>query len=257
MPNERVFSGQVEPQGRGEEPFYYFTRVYLLFLQGLFNALPEGSYRWSADEGLTEIAITDQVPIPRETIEKRPALVTMRGPGQFANLSLDQMRSINLRTGAKERTDLVSCTMTINAIAKNGVEAQRIAWIVMRHLRTFKTMLQRVGGMHKVGDEISIGPESAPGSMVGGEADPSWVMVSVYSPFFFQWTEIDEPSNASLFSSVEATLKSALLPLGQAHPGGMRTYGAQVSPPTIRGRIIDTQEARNLRVGVITQKVKT
>src|SRR5262245_45332006 len=111
MPSEQNMSGLVEPHGRGEETLYHFTRIYLLFVQGLFRQFPEGSYRWSDDEKLSEIVITDQVPIPRDRIEQRPSIVAMRGPAQFANLSLDQMRKVNARTGEKERTDLMACTM--------------------------------------------------------------------------------------------------------------------------------------------------
>lgn len=256
MPNERVQSGLVEPQGRGEEPLYYRTRVYLLFLQGLFEDFPEGSYKWSNDEELTEIAITDQAPIPRQVIERRPAIVTMRGPAQFANLTLDQMRKIDTRTGAKERTDIVACTMTVNCIAKLGVEAQRIGWIVMRHLRTFKGMIQKYGNITKVGDEVTIGPESPPGAMVSGEVDPAWSMVTVHSPFFFQWTEVDTPNSVRL-RGIELRLQSAMLPLATTDTQAAAEYRAALSPPSIRGRVLATPETGHLRVGNITQKVKT
>lgn len=227
-------SGLVEPQGRGEEPLFYFTRVYLLFLQGLFQQFPEGSYRWSDDEKLSEIAITDQVPIPKDRIEERPHIVTMRGPIQFGNLTLDNMQALDPKTGSKRRTDLIACTMSLNAIAKNGVEAQRIAWIIMRHLRGLKSVLQRTGGFHKIGDEISMGPESPPGAMVAGEADPEWVMVTVQSPFFFQWTDIDTPLDAPRLRAIEMHLTTTL---GYEGP---RDSSGRINPPTIRGRVIGT-----------------
>lgn len=237
MPSEQVTPGLVEPQGLGEDPLLYFTRVYLLFLQGLFKSFPEGSYRWSDDEKLSEISITDQAPIPRDRIEQRPAIVAMRGPAQFGNLTLDQVRKVDTRTGAKERTDLVACTMTLNCIAKMGPEAQRIGWIVMRHLRSLKEMIHQAG-VHKVGDEVSIGPESPPGSMVQGESDSEWAMVTVFSPFFFQWTEITTPADAPRFRHIEMHIRAGL-----AHPAAVTTAAAQevrefLSPPTIRGRPI-------------------
>ncbi len=237
MSNDRTASGLVEPQGLGEEPLFYFTRVYLLFMQGLFKQLPEGSYRWSDDDALTEIAITDQVPIPRDNIEQRPHVVTMRGPAQFANLTLDQMQSLNLRTGEKRRTDLVACTMSVNCIAKNGIEAQRIAWIVARHLRGLKILLQRAG-FHKIGDEVSIGPESPPGAMVAGDSEPDWVMVTVHSPFFFQWTDIDAPLDAIALRSVETHMHTVLAPASSTSTAGAQELRALLSPPTIRGRVI-------------------
>src|SRR3954463_8520027 len=207
MSAEAQAPGLPDPVGRGEEPLYHYTRIYLLFLQGLFKQFATGNYRWSDDETLSEIAITDQVPIPKDVIEKRPAIVTMRGPAQFANLSLDQMRKVNARTGMKERTDLIGCTMSLNCIAKQGVEAQRIGWIVMRHLRTFKEMIQRTG-FHKIADELSMSPESPPGALIAGEGDPEAVMVTVYSPFFVQWTEEVTPLYAPIAQVIQAHLRA-------------------------------------------------
>lgn len=256
MPNEQVASGLVEPQGLGEEPLYYFTRVYLLFLQGLFSQFPEGSYRWSEDEKLSQISITDQVPIPRERVDQIPAIVTMRGPANFASLSLDQMRDTNLRTGEKVRSDLVSATMSLNCLAKNDVEVQRIAWIVARHLRTFKTTLQRTG-MHKVGDEIQVGPISPPGALVAGEAEPELFLVTVYSPFHFMWKESVVPLNTPLLRGIEARLQSALLPQAATTTEGRVEARAALRPPGIRGQVINQPTLTHERLGNVTQTVKT
>lgn len=257
MSSEQITPGLVEPQGRGEEPLYFFTRVYLLFLQGLFRQFPEGSYRWSDDEKLTELAITDQAPIPRDRIEQRPHIITMRGPAQFGRLTLDQMQDVNAHTGMKRRTDLVACTMTLACIAKLGPEAQRIAWIVMTHLRRFKELLQRAG-MHQVGEDVSISPESPPGSMVEGESDSEFVMVTVNSPFFFQWTEEVTPADALKLRAIEVHMKSALLPAAGTTTQGSVELRAALSTPTIRGRVIKPVPAvGHQRVGEIEQTVKT
>lgn len=252
--NDQVASGLVEPQGLGEEPLYFCTRIFLTFLQGLFEQMPTGSYRWSEDEKLSEIAITDQVPIPRERVDQKPQLVTMRGPAQFANLSLDQLRSLNPRTGEKERTDLVSCTMTINAIARNGIECQRLAWTAARYLRTFKTMIQR-HGLHKIGDEISIGPESPPGAFVS-EPDPEFVMISVYAPFHFQWTETVRPLDAPLLRSMEARISTAMLPAAATTTEGSIEARVAFRTPSIRGRVLNQPDVGRQRVGAITTTVK-
>jgi hypothetical protein len=252
--NDQVASGLVEPQGFGEQPLVYTTRVFLTFLQGLFEQFPEGSYRWSEDERLSEIAITDQVPIPKNRVEQKPQIVTMRGPAQFANLSLDQMRTVNSRTGEKERTDLVSCTMTINVIAKNDVECDRIAWIVMRHIRTFKVMIQR-HGLHKIGDDLMISPPSPPGAFVE-EADPAFVLISVQSPFYFQWTERVRPLDAPLLRSMEARLQSALLPLAATTTAGSVEARAAYSVPPPQGRVINQPSLGRQHVGVITQTTR-
>lgn len=255
MSNEQVASGLVEPQGRGEEPLYHFTRVFLLFLRGLFEQFPEGSFKFSEDEKLSELAIHDQVPIPKERVEQKPQIITMRGPAQFANMTLDQMRTLDIRTGEKERTDLVNCTMTINVIAKNGVEAQRIAWIVMDNIREFKVLLQRAG-MHKVGDDVQMSPESPPGTFLT-ESDPEYVMISVFCPFFFQWTKKSRPLNSPLLRAIEAKLESALLPAAATTTAGSVEARVALRTPTIRGRAINQPDVGHQRVGEVTQTVKT
>lgn len=255
MPNERNMSGLVEPQGRGEEPLYFFTRIYLLFLQGLFKQFPEGSYRWSDDENVSEISILNQVPIPKDRIEQRPAIITMRGPAQFANLTLDQMRTVDTRTGAKTRTDLVACTMTLNCIAKLAPEAQRIAWIVLSNLRRFKELLQRTGGFHKIGDEVSIGGESPPGAFVSPEADTEFVMVSVQSPFFFQWTETVTPLDTVVLEHIELHLRAGLPDPASVTTQASVEFREKVGTPTIRGRAIGLPTGYTSHP--IDQKVKT
>jgi hypothetical protein len=224
MSAERIGAGQPQPQGRGEDPLFHFTRIFLLFLQGLFKQFEAGDYRWSEDPQLSEISITDQIPVPRDIIEKRPAIVTMRGPAQFSNLSHDQMRTVDDRTGMKERSDLVACTMSINCIAKQGLEAQRLGWIVFSNVRNFKTLLQRAG-LHKVGDEVSIGPESAPGSLVAPEPDTLMSMVTVQVPCFFQWTVRMTPLDAVNLREIEMHM--------DVQPVYAKT---ELRPPTVRGK---------------------
>jgi hypothetical protein len=256
MSNDQVASGLVEPQGLAEEPLFYFTRVYLLFLQGLFEQFETGSYRWSSDEKLSEIQITADVPIPRENVEKIPAIVVLRGPAQAAGLSLDQMRDVNIRTGEKIRSDLWSATMSLNCLAKNDVEAQRISWIVARHIRTFKTTLQRCG-FHKVGDELQVGPVSPPGSLVSGEAEPELFLVTVFSPFHFMWKESVVPLNTPLLRGIEARLQSALLPQAATTTEGRVEARAYLRPAGIGGRVINQPSLGHERVGNVSQTVKT
>lgn len=255
MSNDQVASGLVEPQGLGEEPLYYFTRVYLLFLQGLFEHFPSGSYRWSPDEKLTQVSIVAEVPIPRENVDKIPTIVVQRGSSEFANLSLDQVRELNIRTGAKTRADLVSQTMSVHCLAKNDVEAQRLAWIVASHLRTFKTSLQRCG-MHKIGDQLQVGPISPPGSLVSGEAEPEIFVVTVFSPFHFMWKSSDTPLNTKLLRGIQTRLETAFLPQAATTTAGRVEARAALRPPGLGGRVINQPQLGHIELS-IGQTVKT
>lgn len=216
----------------GDEPLDFHLRAYLVFVQGLFAQMPTGSWKWSKDEKLTEISITSDAPFPRTRVEARPAIVVMRGQAQYANMSLDNMRSVDWKTGKKERTDLVACTMSLVCVAKLDTEAQKIGWILMRHLRTFKSMLQRYGRFHKIGDEISISPNAPPtGAVIQGEGDTEFTMCTVQSPFYFQWTETVEQTDASMAREIDAHLSASLAPPD--------TTGARqktvLRRPTVRG----------------------
>lgn len=226
-----------DPQGLGEDPYLYFTKVYLTYLQGLFRQQPSGGWRWSESQEDTEIMITDQAPIPSDRIEQRPAIVTMRGPSQFAGMTLDQLRSVDRRTGTREHTDLVTCTMTLNCISKNGLEAQRLGWFVQRHIgiANGKRLLQRYG-IFKVYDNIGCSGETPPGSLVAPEPTPEMSMTVVTSPFAFQWTERVTPLDAPTFEAAELHMQASLhpLPLEQELTKNreIETYHKQ---PTIRG----------------------
>lgn len=264
MPADRsAIPALSHPKGVGEDPLTHYTRVYLLFLQGLFAQFQsgQGCFYWSSDVNDTEISILDQAPIPRDRLEQRPALITMRGPAQFANLTLDQLRDINMMTGERSHTDLISCTMSINCLAKNGLEAQRIAWIVMRHIRIFKRLLQRNGGFHLVGQMVSIGPESPPGAMVEPDPDPSVVMVTVHSPFFFQWNEIIRPTNASLVNSISAHMTTNLMSADATGAGAIRPAGSVAEGIKSDGTVEGSEDVGaygvNAGLGAVRSKIPT
>ncbi len=227
-----------DPQGLGEDPYLYFTKVYLLYLQGLFRQFNPGSWRWSESEQDTEVMITDQAPVPRDRIEQRPALVTMRGPAQFAGMTLDQLRSVDRKTGTREHTDMVACTMTINCIAKSGLEAQRLAWIVQRHIgiANGKRLLQR-HGIFKISDNIACSGETPPGALVAPEPTPEMVNVCVTSPFFFQWTERVTLLDSPTFEAADVYMHSNLHPLPLENSELTKNREAEVysKRPTIRG----------------------
>ena len=237
MASELAPAGTPEPQNLGNDPLLYFTRVYLGFLQGLFAQMPAGSYHWTEDIEQTEIVITDQAPYEISKNSWRPGIVTMRGPSQFANLALDQLLSVDSRTGKKTRADLVSTTMAINVIAKVGLECQRLAWNIARLIRQFKTLIQRFG-MHKVGDELTVGPETPPGALVANEGDSEAVMVTVHSPFHFKYADSIVPETAPLMAHITKSLNLGLLqPTADQELRELR-----LKPPTMRGQLLNPEE---------------
>lgn len=185
----------------GEEPMMWATYLLVRFLQGLFNHMPQGAYRWEPDAKTTEITVSDQATVKSEVVAKRPAILVMRGPCQFANLGLDQLLAMNLLTGERYHTDLISGTFTLQCVSKHGPEAQHVAWLAMRGIREYKRLMQKYWvineddgtqsatfGFHKIGDQLSVGGETAPGSVVPGGGDHTYILVPIQVPFFLQWT---------------------------------------------------------------------
>lgn len=221
--SERVPQGVPQPQGVGEDPLTHYTRVFVRFLQVLFTSFEKGAYHWDLDEKSSDIIISDQATIRKEEVEKRPAILVSRGPLALTNIAMDQFAgpilqrdpktgqpyfkpNIDHQSGARRHTDLSSCTMTYNCLSREGLEAQRIAWICGYFTRALKRTLMKAG-MHRVGEEISFGSESSPGSIV--QPDPNEiVMVSVGVPFYFQDSWSVEPVDKLLLKHVELALRS-------------------------------------------------
>lgn len=220
----KVSSGIPQPQGQGEDPLLHYTKVFARFLQAVFATFDRGSYQWSIDPALTDITITDQATVARDSVEKRPAIILTRGPASFGNIALDQFAgpgplpapggdmkypNIDYDTGTKRYTDLVACTMTYNCLSKEGLEAQRIAWISMMATRRLKRSLM-AAGMHRVGEEIQVSSESSPGAIVQPESDNEITMVSVSVPFYFQDYWSIGPVDKKLLKHIDLALTSSL-----------------------------------------------
>jgi hypothetical protein len=166
------------------------------------------------------------------------------------------MRSLNIHTGEKVRADLWSATMSINCIAKNDVEAQRLAWIVADAIHDFKVTIQRCG-FHKIGDDLQIGPISPPGSIVSGEAEPDLYLVTVFSPFHFMWQKSVTPLHSKLLRGIEARLQTAFLPQAATTTAGRVEARASLRPPSIGGRPINQPSLGPERLGNVSMTVKT
>lgn len=225
---ERVNKGSLDQQGVGEDPLYYYSHVFANFLQTVFGNFDKGHNHWSSDEQATEIIITDQAPIGREVVERRPAIILAMGPAGSANTSIDQLFSVDTLKDRKVHTDLMSSTMTLNCLAKEGLEARRIAWQCFRFVRAFKRQLMKTG-MHRVAEEMQIGAESAPGAIIAPEVGSEIVMVSTTIPFYFQDFWAVEPADKNLLKQVVIAVTSQL-----NYPAD----GTNIKAPSMRGKEI-------------------
>jgi hypothetical protein len=246
-----VPSGVPQPQGVGEDPLTHFTRVFVRFLQVLFETFEKGAYHWDVDDKNSDITITDQATISKEVIAKRPAILVTRGPMALTNIAMDQFAgpikqknsagqpisrpNLDHKSGNRMHTDLSSCTMTYNCLSREGLEAQRIAWITGYFTRALKRTLMKAG-IHRVGEEIQFGSESAPGSIVQPDANEI-VMVSVSVPFYFQDSWSVEPVDKLLLKHVEVALRSGV---------DDAPYPVPINGPSIYGQVLGVEKVLSL-----------
>lgn len=234
-------SGQPQPQAVGEDPLFHYTKVFVRFLQVVFHSFEKGSYRWEPDMEFTDIVISDQGMVGREVVEKRPAIACMRGPTQWLNVSMDQFKEFDFSNGKRTHTDLVASVMIYNCIAREGLEAQRLAWIAGYATRVLKRNLLRAG-LHRVGENVDYGPESPAENVVPDTKGLSLVQVSV--PFFFQDTYGVAPIDNLLLKDIDLRLTSEAVSQPTEQPA--------LRPPAIGGRVLTSKKVFSL-----TQRVQS
>lgn len=233
-----------------ENPLLHATRLCLSFLQGLFAQAPDGHFRWVDDTERTEIIITDESPLQSETINKRPAIVTVRSPMAFAGIALEQLQSMSIRTGERIHTDMIAGHMTFNCLSSRKVEAEQLGWLVGRHLWILHRIFLQAG-FHKFGERIQILAASPAEAIVHGDSKGEILNVPVVVPIFFQWTEKITPLNLLVLQGVEARMtinmvapiKNAIVQADSTPDGSRAIPGTKIDlqrgrvrPPHIKGR---------------------
>lgn len=233
------------------------------FLQVLFGTFEKGAYHWELDEKNTDIVITDQATVNQEVVEKRPAIIVALGPLAMNNVAIDQFAgpvmeknaagqvkfepNLNSVTGARRHTDLISASITYNCLSREGPEARRIAWIAGYFTRTLKRTLMKAG-LHRVGEEIQFGAESAPGSLVSPDSNEI-VMVSVSVPFYAQNTWTVAPVDKTLLQHVEFALRSEAKETSN--------QASVIREPSIYGRTVQIEKVTSLNSRVSVGPIKT
>lgn len=177
------------------DPLYHANRVLIGFIQGLFKSLPGGRYSWSEDPEQTEILITDAAPITSEVLTARPCIVTVRGQAQYANVTMNSMDYVDPATQTRSYRDVISSSVTVNCVSRNGVESSRLAWFVASHVKALRHLLHREGPFVRIGHDVAVMGEMPPGALLQDPSDVGAVNVPVIIQFVIahRW-EVREPS---------------------------------------------------------------
>jgi len=171
-----------------QDPLLYCQRLYTKYLQGLFNFMPAGHWRWDPDQEITEIVIRGEAPLDMRTVGKKPAITVVMGPASFQGLGIDNLLYQDFATDTKVHTDLMSGNLVVYCLAESDTIAMRLAHIVQHYTRAERQLLEQPGGFFAIArPSPTVNTPSPPGGLVSG--DPmGLIMVQVNIPFQFQWT---------------------------------------------------------------------
>ena len=169
-----------------DDAIHKATRAWLIWLQGLFRTRPSGHHRWDPNMDQTEIVITDQNPDKIEKSNIRPVIATARGPATWAGTSMGQSIQHDLASPRTTYTDIIGTSMTLSIVAREGLEAQNIAYFIFRMIPVFKSSIMRLGDIHAISSNITLTQENQQGSVVPGSSSPEWKMIQVIIPFYIQ-----------------------------------------------------------------------
>lgn len=185
------------------DPVYQRVRTLIGFVQGLFNALPDGRYRWSPDPERTEITVTGAYPLQAAAVNARPAIVIMAGQTSYANIGIGNFDGISDHGNMIYR-DVIASTAIINCLARTGPEASSLAWFVASNIKALRRFLQMQGGFLRIGQDMTIGTESPPGGLLQDFIDGGVVNVQVMTAMYIPHTwEVRYPTDAHLATQVE------------------------------------------------------
>jgi hypothetical protein len=225
-----------------EQPLLMIRKTTLSFLQGLFEQAEVGYFRWSEDLEDSEILITDETPLNLDVVGKRPAISVVRAPVAWGQTSLDELRSIDFKTGGREHTDLLRGTLAINCCARVDHESEYLSWIVANHLWLLRRIFLKGTPIHEFGRGIQIGAPSPAGAIVAGDTEGEWINTSVSVPYFIQLTSRVTPLNQTVVRAIKANIGVRLAAqLGHTDVRHQKTIDStRTHPrsPTIKGRPI-------------------
>jgi hypothetical protein len=169
-----------------EDRLFVATRAWVLWLQGLFSTRSAGQYKWSINDTETEILIHDHNPTNTEKTNKRPFITTQRGAAILQGVSRDQTLSRTFAGDDIKFSDIMRLNMNITCVAREGIEAQDLAYLIFRMIPVFETSIIKVGRLHWIGNNIQILPETSHGAIVPGSSYPEWRAVQIVVPFAIQ-----------------------------------------------------------------------
>lgn len=159
---------------------------------------------YNREPALSRISIVDKYTINLEDVDKRPAIVVIRGAQSWARRSLGQFEGTTGPNTGEKFTDLVNGAVNCTCMSTEGLEAEKIAWICFAFFQMFRRAIQKVAKLHDL-QSVVLGEELA--AQTDSKIDVSVVPVSLN--LIFQWHWIMETKGPPLGAvDVRAYLKN-------------------------------------------------
>ena len=125
-----------------------------------------------------------------------------RGPFGYGDTSLDALQHLDFTDGKETRTDLLSGSFTLHCISRIGEEAEKLALLVAKGIRIYRVPLQQAG-FFNIGLRIRIGEESPANTLLGGDSDEDFIVVSVSFPVYYEESWTYEYPNAETLATIQ------------------------------------------------------
>jgi hypothetical protein len=205
-------ASQTDPRGAFPDSSFKYTplehieTLLIAFIQRLFSFAPIGCYHWTPDE-TSEIYLSAASPVHVKDIGQRPAVTLTCGPIQFVSVGLDDMTGYHFDTGQKEKTVLVTGTMSINCSARVPIQSRQIAWIIWEHVWLLRELLLRAG-FFDIGRSMMIGATSGAEQIIISDQGDEWVSTPLFCPFQFSRTSSFTPLGQQIVAGIEATIRA-------------------------------------------------
>lgn len=218
-------------------PLEQIRTLLVSFVQGLYNGAPVGTYHWEPEEENTEIIIRDENPINVETAGQRPAVNFTMGGVDFYNVGMDDLNDYNFNTGKKTKGVLVPGVMSVNVSSRSDIEAANLAWHISEHVWLLREILLKQG-FFEIGRGLKISPPSLAGSIVSGDMNDEWSVVTVSIPWQIArksaFTPLGREVVDNICAFVTANTPQPVESTGwPAAPSGQRPYSiSECAPPS-------------------------
>lgn len=177
----------------------------LTLLQEFFsNPKNAGRLLFNRDPGQSEILIADKYTINLEDVDKKPAIVVVRGTLVPAERGLDSFLGWMGPNTAETFTQMLQGSVNCTCLSRKGLEAEEIAWKVFAFFGMFRRKIrEQVKGVHDV-KPVALGEELAAVT----DSDHEMSVVPVTLSLQFQWKWVLEQLGPPL-KGVDVTLQNS------------------------------------------------